>query len=91
MRDLQYEEHFRPLGETCAGSHGGWRAPERDEPSPPHPLFKGLCDGGPKHGQQLTSLFRRVTIPIVYRGQNGIGAGCYLFKPENQTWIWRGA
>ena len=54
------------------------------------PPFKGNCTGGPLDGKTLASRIKRVTIPVVYPGQRGIGAGYYEFDPEAHSWVWKG-
>ena len=61
-----------------------------DKVLPECPSYQGICDGGPKHGEKLVSLFRRVTMPVIVREPNCIGSGYYKFVLEDQTWTWNG-
>jgi hypothetical protein len=56
----------------------------------PEQRFEGLCTGGPKDGEKLSSWQHRVTIPMVHSDQMGIGAGYYQFDAESKLWLWRG-
>ena len=91
MRNLQYKQQIAVSDVTCIPkSHGRGAVLQYKKPRSQCPSFEGLCDGGPKDGQKLVSLFRRVTIPIVVQAPNCIGAGYYKFEPDNKTWIWNG-